>query len=165
MGVDRVEPVANRSENGSPRGLGGWLILPLLGLGLTPVVCLIQFVSLIDFLEVWKFLQASQKLFVMIDLLASIAAFFVAPILLLILAFRHSEMFPGLYVIWAGAVPILVLLDAVIAYQVFRDLFADSGEEMFDRETIRSLGRSIWSAAIWIPYMMRSKRVENTFFK
>jgi hypothetical protein len=52
-----------------------------------------------------------------------------------------------------------------MSYAVFPEAYADGTAEVFDKETTRGILRSIFSAAVWIPYMMRSERVANTFVR
>jgi hypothetical protein len=146
-----------------PIGLGGWLILPLIGLAMTPFY--LAYISR-DFLllgDSWAYLTTPQKVFIVVEIVANLSVFLAAPVALLVFAFKRLEIFPGLYMIWIGLIPIVVLLDAMIGYWVFQEAFAATGEPMFDKDTTRSLSRSIGQAVIWIAYMIRSERVENTF--
>jgi hypothetical protein len=162
---DSVRADGDRVKTDGPVGLGGWLVLPLLGLLLTPVVVAVQSAQYLDIGEAWPFLSNGQAIFIVAEIAMNLVLSLAAPIVLLVLAFKHSEMFPGLYMIWAAAMPIVLILDSVLGYVIFREVFEANGEGMFDKETWRSIVRSIWSAAIWIPYMMYSRRVENTFTK
>jgi hypothetical protein len=64
--------------------------------------------------------------------------------------------------IWAAVLPIYAILDPLAAHLVFPETFPTIADA-YDEETMRAVTRSIWSAVVWIPYMMRSERVANTF--
>ena len=152
----------DQSARMGPVGLGGWLILPLLGIALTPVIStVLQWSHLQAIFEAWSVVSTAQKLFLIIDLAAIGVACFIAPAVLLYLAFQRSEMFPGLYIIWICALPVMLLVEGFATLWVFSDLL--TSEEVFDRETRRDIGRSIFQAILWTVYMNRSKRVANTF--
>lgn len=142
-----------------PIGIGGWLLLPMLGLFAAPIVGVMQLVGYADVFSAWQYLNAGQAVFVVAELAANLTLVLLAPAILLFFMFKRLEMFPGWYMIWAAAGPVFLLADAFFAYM----LIPEQGSEIFDKETVRGIGRSILSAAIWIPYMMRSERVANTF--
>ncbi|MFI0844545.1 DUF2569 domain-containing protein [Mesorhizobium sp. IMUNJ 23232] len=146
-----------------PRGIGGWLVLPLLGLVLTPVVVVLQLSEFGPVVEAWPLMSMGQSILVVVELICNFVLYFVLPPFLLVLAFRRRWEFPGLYIIWAAAVPFFLIADSLVGYWAFREVFEASGEGMFDDKTWQGIVRSLWSAAIWIPYMMRSRRVQNTF--
>jgi hypothetical protein len=98
--------------------------------------------------EIWAYLATHQKVFIAIEIVLNLLLFLLGPIALLIFAFKRLEIFPGLYMIWVGLIPVFVLLDAVIGYRVFQEAFAATGEPMFDKDTTRSLSRSIGQAVI-----------------
>ncbi len=52
---------------------------------------------------------------------------------------------------------LFVPLDALLVALIFPNI------EMFDSDTIKELGKTIVVSVIWIPYMLISKRVKNTF--
>ncbi|RAZ92001.1 hypothetical protein DPM33_05945 [Mesorhizobium hawassense] len=147
-----------------PEGIGGWLVLPMLGLMLTPIVGLILLydTDYVGILQNWHALSASQIVLVVAELVASGILNLTAPALLLLFMFRRSEMFPGWYIIWAAVTPVYLLLDPWAAHLTFPDTFPTLADA-YDKDTVRSISRTIWGAIIWIPYMMRSARVANTF--
>jgi hypothetical protein len=148
-----------------PVGIGGWLVIPILGLIVSPFVAAVQARDLIGIGDAWPFLSTPHAAFIIVETTVNVLLSVIAPIILLVLAFERLEIFPPLYVIWVGAFPVFLIADAILGYWMFRELYEADGKEMFDKETVRSLSRSIWVAAIWIPYMMRSRRVDNTFVK
>ncbi|CAN7607120.1 DUF2569 domain-containing protein [Mesorhizobium sp. LjNodule214] len=147
-----------------PEGIGGWLVLPMLGLMLTPVLGLILMYEA-DYVGIarnWQAYSFSQAALLIAELLIGGILNFTAPALLLFFMFKRWEIFPGWYMMWAIAAPLYAVLDPWAAHLVFPDTFPTL-EDAFDRETMRTISRSIWGAVIWIPYMMRSERVANTF--
>jgi hypothetical protein len=80
-------------------------------------------------------------------------------IYLLYLFFRKSSRFPRAYILISIAGFAFVLTDALAAQIVLPE------QPLLDADTARELGRSAISAAIWIPYMLFSKRVRNTFVR
>ncbi|WP_217572452.1 DUF2569 domain-containing protein [Mesorhizobium sp. GbtcB19] len=147
-----------------PKGIGGWLVLPMLGLMLTPIVGLILLydTDYVGILQNWRALSALQIALVVAELVVSGILNLTAPALLLFLMFKRSEMFPGWYIIWAAVTPVYLLLDPWAAHLTFPDTFPTLADA-YDKDTVRSISRTIWGAIIWIPYMMRSVRVANTF--
>jgi hypothetical protein len=166
-GEDRpAEPQdAGPLERSGPVGLGGWLVIPLLGLFLAPVVAASQAEDFLGIADAWPFLSIPQAAFIGAELAVNAFLSVIVPIVLLVFAFKRLEIFPLVYVVWAAARPVIVIVDAVLGYWMFQETFEADGEAMFDKETLKSLSQSIWAAVIWIPYMIVSKRVENTFVK
>jgi ACR3 family arsenite efflux pump ArsB len=148
-----------------PVGLGGWLILPMLGLLITPLAGMVLIATYPDMSDVWQYLTLGQSAFVIAEIAMNAVVLLVAPIALLAFMFKRWEIFPGWYMIWAAAVPIMHFADALMSYAVFPEAYTDGTTAVFDKETTRGILRSIFSAAIWIPYMMRSERVANTFVR
>jgi hypothetical protein len=72
-----------------------------------------------------------------------------------ILMFRHSRKYPKVFIILC-----LVTLAFFIALSI---LMLAAGE--YDRTIPESTGRALLACIIWIPYMLLSKRVRNTFVK
>ena len=67
------------------------------------------------------------------------------------------------YITWLVAGIALMLLDLLFVYHAFRAYYDSPGVVFWDEQTKRDLGQTIFGAAIWIPYMLNSKRVQNTF--
>ena len=155
------------SDTSGPVGLGGWLILVGLGLVFTPL----RLLSFIGQTFVPIFTEGSWELLttpgsevyhplwgpLIVFELAVNGGFLLAGIGLLILFFMRSPVFPKAY-IWVALLNLpLVLLDAWLTTRVLPD------QPMFDADTARELGRSFVAVAIWVPYMLVSRRVRNTF--
>lgn len=155
-----TETTAEVRAPAGPVGLGGWLILPLLGLFASPLFGMAQMSAYANITEAWPYLTAGQASFVVTEVAVNVVLLFVAPVVLLVFAFKRLQMFPGWYIIWIAISPLVQIGDALVAYSMFPETLAGAA---FDKETMRAIVRSIIGAAIWIPYMMRSERVANTF--
>jgi hypothetical protein len=156
-------PETSRPGNDGPVGIGGWLILPILGLVVTPLRGAYQLFGDPALFEAVRVLDGAPRALVIFEIIANAIILLVFPIVLLVLAFRKSESFPGWFIIWAAASVVLVLADLLLSYLVVGDLIAASGEPFLDEGTLREVARSVLNAAIWIPYMLKSDRVANTF--
>lgn len=147
-----------------PAGIDGWLILPMLGLMATPILGFVQMydADYVGLLQNWGVFGPFQYALIASELVVGGILNLTAPVLLLFFMFKHWGIFPGWYMIWAVAGPIYALVDPWAAHQLFPDTFPTFADA-YDEETMRRISRSIASAVVWIPYMMRSQRVANTF--
>lgn len=155
-------------DNKGPEGLGGWLILVIIGLVVSPVriaAMLLQNHAPIftdgtwDVLttpgsEVYHPLWAPLIGFELVGNLVMIALAF-ATLFLLVLRSRAA---PIAAIGWYGGGLLFVVVDALLAYQI--PMLA---EQPMDAETMGEIVRSVVAACIWIPYFLVSKRVKATF--
>ncbi|HEY8156591.1 MAG TPA: DUF2569 domain-containing protein [Myxococcota bacterium] len=148
-------------------GLGGWLALVGLGLVISPLrlaAVLIQTFPPIFQGGTWEALtspgsevyHALWAPLLMFELVGN-SAFILVSLILLFLFFKRSRRFPNLYIAYAVANLLFILCDAWLGSRVLPD------EPMFDPDTARELSRSLIAGAVWIPYMLNSQRVANTF--
>lgn len=168
---DRVEDLSFREPRSSrrdgPEGLGGWLILVALGLLRSAIVVAAS--TMRDLLpvftdgHVWAAFDSGAStydpfygLLVCVELVANVVLV-IWPLVLLGLFFAKSRWFPSGYIALVAASFVIHVLDLVAAQSL--DLMAE-GE--FARGML-GLAPLVVSAAIWIPYMLVSKRVKNTF--
>jgi hypothetical protein len=152
-----------------PRGIGGWLILPLLGLIFTPIKVGVEMHR--DFspmLEpgIWEALttpggEAYHALWapIIIFELATNVALIVFTLVLLVLFLRTSRRVPKLMIVLMLAQIAIQGVDLVLVGFI-PALASDP-----DAHSKRDLVRALVAAAIWIPYFLTSKRVRNTFVK
>jgi hypothetical protein len=146
------------AQPAEPVGIKGWLILPAIGTILSPIYLTISFIKLVPTLEnVWAAragLSAGLFLFVIVETLCNIAFIlgWLAAIVLLVL---RSPYYPKAYVALMGGMVIFLVVDMIISAGVYN--------HQPENDEILALGRTILVAAIWIPYVMLSKRVKNTF--
>jgi hypothetical protein len=144
-------------------GIGGWLILPMLGLIATPIVQLVSLSSLGNTLGDVSRLGPLVANLVWIETILNFALFVVAPGLLLTQFFGKKRAFPRWYIIWTAATAVFVVLDLFVGYAAFHDAYEASGTSFFDQGTLRALAAALIGVCVWIPYMLNSVRVRNTF--
>lgn len=161
------EPVNIEGENRGPSGLGGWLILVAIGLIFSPLrlgaFVLVTFVPLFQNgtwealttpgSEQYNALWAPILIFELVCNLVFIVAFTV----LAVLFFRKSRYFPKTYITFTLLNFGFIVLDTWFAS------FVLPNEPLLDPDTTREVVRALWGVVIWVPYMMVSKRVKNTF--
>ena len=157
------EAVGTLAERREPSGIGGWLILPVIGMFLTPLRALTLVSDYEGFVEAMPFLSPTQNAFVVIEILVNVGFMVVAPILLLVLLFKHRALFPRLFIVWGLANLAFLVLDLIAAPLLFGEALAQTGTPLFDAETAKEFGRSVVTNLIWVPYMALSRRVKNTF--
>ena len=152
-----------------PRGIGGWLILPLLGLIFTPIRVGIQ--THRDFSpmlepgiwralttpggEAYHWLWAPTIIFEVVTNVSLIGF----TLVLLVLFLRTSRRVPKLMIVLMLAGIAIQGVDLVLVGFI-PALASDP-----DAHSMRDLARAVPAAAIWIPYFLMSKRVRNTFVK
>lgn len=159
---------AREKESVTPQEIGGFLILPMLGLIFTPLRQLFALVTTmlpIFTSDSWEALTSKDSSLyhvlwgplITMEVLGTLV-FTVFPILLLILFFKKKYNFPKLMIIFYLSNTIFVLLDHFISQTI--PLVASLE---VDPETIKNLVSSLSASAIWVPYFFLSKRVKETF--
>lgn len=78
---------------------------------------------------------------------------------LVYLFFSKDYRFPRLYIALAVVPLVVVPVESVLMNAVL------PAGEYWDAETIRDFARSVLAFAIWVPYMLVSKRVRVTFIQ
>jgi hypothetical protein len=146
-----------------PEGIGGWLILPVIGLFVTPLRGLIQLKDYAGISESFPLLTSVQQTFIVIEILLSVVLAIILPVVLLVLLFNRKRTFPGFYALWGISMFVFIVADLMAVKALFGDLFAASGVELVDDTTIQALIGGLVLAAVWVPYMLNSRRVRNTF--
>ena len=138
-----------------PKGIGGWLILPMLGTIISPLLTMAGLAESIDaFVKYGDKQTATWKYFVIgeiIFMLAIIAGWIVAAFKL----FQHKRIYPSLFVFMLASTLVYNLADTVVVAAMFN--------QPFDPTAVRDIARPLISLIIWGPYMYLSKRVKNTF--
>lgn len=154
-----------KRANASPdiEGIGGWLILPLIGLFLAPVAQMVVLFLERDLLTTLDTLTAFQRNLVIAEMAIRALLYIVMPFVLLLLMFNKRRSFPRVYIAWVVTIALFVALDLALTYVAFKRHFDTSGEPFFDRETLRAIAGAAWGVIIWVPYMQTSRRVRNTF--
>ncbi|MEA1994815.1 MAG: DUF2569 domain-containing protein [Campylobacterota bacterium] len=164
-----TRPKENTLVEKSYEGIGGWLILPIIGLIITPIrVTLLMFKDLAPiFTEgYWNVLttpgsEAYHPLWASLIIFESVGniVFIIFPIVLLVFLFRKSKLLPKLMI------SCLVLNLLFVASDFFLSDLIPAIAEQNDSGSIKELARTVILAVIWIPYFLVSKRVKQTFVK
>jgi Protein of unknown function (DUF2569) len=148
-----------------PAGIGGWLLLPLLGLIVSPMRVAAESVKTFsplfqDGVSGFAGVVAANGPLgaLLVFELAANVALFVYPLSILPFFFRRSWRVPTLMIAWYAAMAVINTVDLLWVTAL------DSGD--FDTAAGgREVFRSMVGAAIWIPYFIKSVRVRNTFVK
>ena len=154
--------IIHENENNKYKGIEGWLTLVGLGLLVTPFIILFGIFS-ID----WSnFSQYSSDLQIWI-VIEQIGNFIVAgfSIYLLVLMIKTKKQFPLYYIFWLIFNIIFLLVDYIVSYSILSGYLSASDVSTTLTEAVSQLGRTVAAGAVWIPYMLVSKRVKATFVK
>lgn len=158
------------TEAKNPEGIGGWLILVVIGMVVSPIriALLLTQIHLPMFsdgtwaqlttpsTEVYHGLWAPLIIFEVAGNLV-VMLLGLAALVLLLMKSRHT---PTMTIAWLLTAVVFGIADFVLADQI--PLIA---AQPLDVESAREIARSIVAAAIWIPYFLVSKRVKATFVR
>lgn len=156
-------------ERIEPSGFGGWLILPMLGLIITPIrlgrLLLTIYVPIFTDGS-WEVLttpgsEAYHHLWapLLIFEVAGNITFSLFAIILLIFLFRKHYTLPKWMIVFYATNLTFVGIN------LFAANFIPAVAAAQDPESLRDLFGGLVAAAIWIPYFKKSVRVRNTFTK
>jgi transglutaminase-like putative cysteine protease len=158
--------VANQPEK--PRKLGGWLILVTIGISITPLLLIYDLISAPEYYNsyMWQGIftldGSSQNL--MFGLLMGFEqiyniVFLVFSVFVFMLLYNKRSTFPFFGVIFYVVSAIFIIIDSMLALNINPEVFTAADKlELYNEVT-----RSIIAAIIWVPYILRSKRVKQTF--
>jgi hypothetical protein len=142
--VGSVDP-----QSVEPKGIGGWLILPVLGTILSPLYMLYSVLQLAAsfsragggaLTEILATLSQSTKVYVFLELGINIAMW-VGWIIAIVYAFRHKKAYPGLFVFLVAVTLVGTLLDLYISTEVFN--------MPFNENDAKNIARPLLSLIIW----------------
>jgi hypothetical protein len=136
-------------------GIGGWLILPCIGLAISPFSFLHGIYTDLSIL----FGSRLQSSLAGHPALAGLILFeavnnsllFATTIFLNVLLYRKKKAFSTLMVIYLTANFVLGLADHLFALR------------FYPQTQLTGVARGFFGAAIWIPYFLQSQRVKETF--
>lgn len=140
--------------------IDGWLFLVAIGISLTPIRVLYDFItdpSLLNaetWMSLWTMDQRGLAAFVMITQVYNIFYLLFSGLLVVLFYMRRSSL-PLLACIMYGASAVMTVVDAFVANQISSEVYVST------QDVVRALG----TAAIWIPYFLVSERVKKTFVK
>ncbi len=133
-----------------PTGFGGWLILPVLGTFIAPVLFIF---GILKDASIYGQLNAHFRMIANVEMtiFAVLAAVACCAIYFML---KKSAVYPKIYIgIMVANVASSLTVIALMGG------FGAMGIQPF----VSDLTRSVMAAVIWIPYMLVSKRVQNTF--
>lgn len=156
------------NENNELNGLDGWLVLVGIGLVLAPLLILKNIVeTLLAYVDLFVQISAEYELTSVGERLRALmigevivqSILLLASVLLIFLFFKKHYLFPRVYMAVLLSALVLIGLDALIMYRFI------AAEDMDITNVMTLLGRTLLQCLIWIPYMLMSKRVKNTFIE
>jgi hypothetical protein len=145
-------PNTTAAQRTEPKGIGGWLILPMLGILISPLLALRGIGEIVPAFE--RDLTTGLKILLVSEIAFNLCLM-VGWVVAAVWFFKHKRAFPLLFItmlVLSFAGP---LVDAVIAVWIF--------EVQLGPDDYIYLGRGLLALLILAPYMVRSKRVRNTF--
>lgn len=162
-----------------PSGIGGWLVLPVLGLFATALLIAIRTVT--DTIPVFRtgawdmFTSPGTALYhplwqpLLTLEYAADAVMLVGSVVLLVLMAKKKPFLPALMVWFYGFCFLALLVDSLVVLRFGAEMAPDAGLReavgLTTGDILGDLGRAALVYAIWIPYFLMSKRVKNTFAK
>lgn len=163
-------PVSKKNEehnNEQLNGISGWLIIVAIGIILSPIFIIVSLFPLYS--EIfnngsWEILTTPgtaeySPLWapILITEIAVNIGLVLLWIYIAIIFFFKKSTFPNIYI---GALLFSIVFIVIDAYAV---KLVIPNEPVFDADTTNALINSFIHAAIWIPYILISKRVKATF--
>jgi len=159
-----MPPQPQVASAATPSGIGGWLIWPMLGLFAS---ILLEGLNLPEMFQAFAALptisDGMKANLISGDLILAIILAFIVPVILLALMFSRSRRFPRYYIIWAIAAAAFAVLDLALSYSLSHDALEAEGTSFFNVDTLRTILSALIGICIWVPYMVNSVRVKNTF--
>ncbi|MNJ50042.1 hypothetical protein D3C77_453030 [compost metagenome] len=150
-------------------GLGGWLVVIQIGLYLTLLLLLNQIVNY-DLVaitgETWDLLttessayyNALWKPYIIFEVTFNILYFLFA-IFILVQFYRKKSILPKLMIAFYSISVLIAFIDFTFVQQFEILTEIDGGK------SLTSILRSLLTCLIWIPYFIKSERVNNTFVR
>jgi len=151
------------STDPGPSGIGGWLITPIILLVIMIVAGVFQLSAFPALAEIARTLPQWKLYLISTTVLLSVMVAIVCPIVLLVMLFRKMRGFPKRFVQWAVAYIVFMVVNHFMVLAVVSDLFGGDWSIRLTPEALRSLAIAIVPVAVFIPYILKSRRVQNTF--
>jgi hypothetical protein len=157
-----------------PSVLGGWLVLPIIGLfatAISAVILAVVYLAPVMDAQTWSRFTAPGVSplwlpYFIFEILCSAVLFF-GSVVLLVLLFRRRRALPLLIICFYGFAFIALEIDALVGLLYGPRLIPDAALRAEIGWTTANLVVSVVGggilSAIWIPYFLFSERVKNTF--
>jgi hypothetical protein len=153
-----TEAATTPQQESNPVGIKGWLILPAIGTILSPIYLSISVFKMMPTLEnIWaakSSISTGLLAFVAVETILNFA-FIIGWLAAVLLLALKSRYYPKAYVVLMCGMVAFLLIDMIVS--------AGAYNHQPEQDDLMSLGRTVFVAAIWVPYMLLSKRVKNTF--
>jgi hypothetical protein len=153
-----TEAATTPQQESNPVGIKGWLILPAIGTILSPIYLSISVFKMMPTLEnIWaakSSISTGLLAFVAVETILNFA-FIIGWLAAVLLLALKSRYYPKAYVVLMCGMAAFLLIDMIVS--------AGAYNHQPEQDDLMSLGRTVFVAAIWVPYMLLSKRVKNTF--
>lgn len=151
----QVETSARKEFDKSIEGLGGWLILVMLGIifGLLRSLSELKYFANIFIPNVWRSLITTDQIIIAIEILFSVISIF----LIIVLGhkfFSKNKTFPKWFIGFQLFSFGFFAIYTVVLHFAFPDLTRNQPD---------SFCSAFFTFCIWVPYMLKSKRVKATF--
>ena len=148
--------------------IGGWLILIAIGLSLTPLRILFEFITEPNFFNhnlILGILSSNEPTYnpelafligfeIVFNVLSVIFS-----VLLIILLYQKRTSFPKIIIVFYIVTLIFFAIDVFLVFFFLDDAF--SSQEM--ASSLGEVFRAFISTSIWVPYFIMSERVKKTF--
>ncbi|MDN7127221.1 DUF2569 domain-containing protein [Pseudidiomarina sp. 1APR75-33.1] len=164
--VADVQPQPQSQQQNELKGIGGWLYLVAFGVIVSPLFLAVEYLPmLVDYMNGAYEITANPnsksfvphlELLLNVEMLAN-AFMLLVSLALLYLFFSKHRWFPRVFIFLCVFSPLFLIADAWIVHKLMPELVA------IDEATVLDIIRAIIYALIWVPYMLISKRVKNTF--
>jgi hypothetical protein len=152
----------------TPTPIGGWLVLPMIGLLVFPFIILVRLLRDNSYFNLIKWNKVTipngigyHQLFapLLIFELLSFALLLVFSILLCFMLFTYKKKFPKYIIAFYLFNLFVIIITTVCANYILTQL------EISPDYDFKEIGRSVFQCAIWIPYFLISERVRETFIR
>ena len=155
--------------DGSLSGLGGWLVLVGIGRFVGPLGILVFICKSLGSFSLWKWhsltspdgmaYQPGWAPLLILELFSNLSLLILG-IFLLVLFFQKRRIFPRWFIflmLWSA---VAVVADPVAAATVVK-----TSSTGLSTQTMTSIIRTLFACSIWVPYMLKSRRVQMTFIR
>jgi len=159
--IDKLHETTFEQEPSGPEGIGGWLILIVIGLIVTPFrlgyEVIMNMVPLISSPNILALNSPDLTNLIYFEIFGNLI-FALYSILLLFLLFSKNKLFPKLLIFYFVTNFAFIMLDLFLASQISVIQHTET-----DASVIKEIFKSSFNLIIWVPYLILSKRVKNTF--
>jgi hypothetical protein len=161
--VSEPESTPPPSISAEPAGIAGWLILPAILLVLMILAGGLQVTMFPAIAEAATGLVAWKRYLLSLQVLLNALLAILCPAILLVMFFRRMNRFPRLFVLWAAVYLVVAVAHHFAVILVFGEKHGMSWSDQLSVGALRLLLLSMIPVAIFIPYLLKSRRVRNTF--